>query len=291
MSPTSTPSPVHLALPKGRLQKGIFDLLGEAGVRVHIGARGYRPSLSMPGFETKLLKPQNVVEMLGAGSRDVGFAGADWVAEKDVELVELLDTGLDPVRLVAAAPSGLIENGEPRPGPLRVASEYAALTRGWMERRGIEGSFLRTYGATEVFPPEDADVIVDNMATGLTLAANGLVVFDEVLRSSTRLYANQAALDDVDKRARIEDLTLLLKSVIEARGRAMIELNVSPQDLDSVVAVLPCMRQPTVSGLHGDSGYAVRAAVLRSELPRLVPALKASGATDLVVSRPDQIVP
>ena len=291
MSPTTAPPPVHLALPKGRLQSGVFELLAEAGVRVHTGARGYRPSLSMPGFETKLLKPQNVVEMLGAGSRDLGFAGADWVAEKQVELVELLDTGLDPVRLVAAAPTALITDGEPRPGPLRVASEYEALTRAWMRRRGLAGSFLRTYGATEVFPPEDADVIVDNMATGLTLAANGLEVFDEVLRSSTRLYANPAALEDAGKRARIEDLTLLLKSVIEARGRAMIELNVSAADLDGVVAVLPCMRRPTVSGLHGEGGYAVRAAVPRSELPRLVPALKASGATDLVVTRPDQIVP
>ena len=158
---------VHLALPKGRIQEGVITLLGESGIRVRTGARGYRPTLSIDGFETKLLKPQNIVEMLAAGSRDLGFAGADWVAEKDADLVELLDTGLDPVRIVAAAPTGLLDGGDLPRGPLVVASEYERLTRTWIKRRELEAEFVRTYGATEVFPPEDADVIVDNTATCL----------------------------------------------------------------------------------------------------------------------------
>jgi ATP phosphoribosyltransferase len=288
---SSNPSPsVRLALPKGRIQAGVLDLLAAAGVSVHTGARGYRPSLSLPGFETKLLKPQNVVEMLGAGSRDLGFVGADWVEEKGVDLVELLDTGLDPVRVVAAAPSALLAAGRPPTGPLVVASEYERLTRQWMTRTGLEGSFVRTYGATEVFPPEDADVIVDNVATGATLAANGLEVFDEVLRSSTRLYASPEALALPAKRAAIEGLTLLLESVLAARTRAMLDLNVSPADVERVVEILPCLDRPTIAGLAGQEGFAVRAAVLRSELPQLVQALKARGASDLVVTSPEQIV-
>src|SRR5438477_7080076 len=107
----SDPSILRLALPKGRMQEGVFRLLGDAGIRVRDAGRGYRTELSLPGFETKLLKPQNIVEMLHLGSRDVGFAGADWVAELGGELVELLDTGLDPVRLVAAAPASLLAGG------------------------------------------------------------------------------------------------------------------------------------------------------------------------------------
>ncbi|MFT5059502.1 MAG: ATP phosphoribosyltransferase, partial [Planctomycetota bacterium] len=176
MTPTKRPDVVHLALPKGRIQSGVFGLLAEAGIRVTSGARGYRPSLSLPGFETKLLKPQNIVEMLAAGTRDVGLAGADWVVEKGLELVELLDTGLDPVRLIAAAPAERLDDENFLRGPLVVASEYENLARGWMKARKIDGSFVRTYGATEVFPPEDADVIIDNTATGATLLANGLQI-------------------------------------------------------------------------------------------------------------------
>ena len=71
---------VHLALPKGRMQDAVFALLADAGIRLTFGRRGYRPTLSLAGFEAKILKPQNIVEMLHLGSRDVGFAGADWVA-------------------------------------------------------------------------------------------------------------------------------------------------------------------------------------------------------------------
>lgn len=281
----------HLAVPKGRIEPGVTALLAAAGLELRAGPRGYRPVLPVPGYEVKMLKPQNIVEMLAAGSRDVGFAGADWVAEKEADLVELLDTGLDPVRMVAAAPEPLLVNGTLPSRHLVVASEYERLTRNWIAERGLDASFVHSYGATEVFPPEDADVIVDISATGETLAANGLGVVDELLRSSTRFYASRQALDSPDKKIAIDALVLSLRSVIEARDRAMVELNVSREDLDSVIAILPAMREPTIASLHSGGGLAVKAAVPRSELPSLIPLLKERGATDIAVSRLEQIVP
>ena len=268
-------------------------LLSECGMAVRLGDRAYRPSLSLPDTEVKLLKPQNVVEMLHAGSRDVGFAGADWVAELGADVVQLLDTELDPVRVVVAAPAGLLtsEGSLPRNRHLVFASEYVRLARGWIEQSGLDASVLRSFGATEVFPPEDADCIVDNTATGSTLLANQLDIVDEVMTSSTRLYAFPGALVDPARRDRIDALTLLLRSVLDARRRVMLELNVETTELAGVIEVLPAMRQPTISELQGNAGYAVRAAVLRSELPALIPELKARGGTDLVVSTPTQIVP
>ncbi|WP_419857190.1 ATP phosphoribosyltransferase [Candidatus Palauibacter irciniicola] len=280
----------RLALPKGRMQSGVLELLTAAGVRVDLGERRYRPVISVPGFGAKLLKPQNVVEMLHAGSRDLGFAGADWVAELNGSLVELLDTGLDPVRVVAAAPSRIAGAGLRAAGHLTVASEYARLSSRWIEDRELDATLVRSYGATEVFPPEDADVIVDNTATGATLDANGLEIVDELMTSSTRLYANPRALEDPRHRERIEDLVVVLKSVVEARQRVMLEVNVDAARLDGLVAVLPCMRKPTVSRLHGEEGYAIRVAVLREALPGLIPRVKARGGTDLVVTTPGQIV-
>src|SRR5882762_956228 len=213
---------LRLGLPKGRMEGGVLSLLADAGIHVRPVARGYRPDVSLPETEAKLLKPQNVVEMLAAGSRDAGCAGAD--------------------------------------------------------------------GATEVFPPEDADVIVDNTATGATLEANGLRVIGVLMRSSTRLYANPRALEDTARRRRVEDLVLLLRSVLDARRRVMLEVNASAECLDAVAA-LPAMRRATVSPLFGNNGYAVKAAVPRDALPRVIPAVKAAGGTDVVVSRLAQIVP
>ena len=281
---------VHLALPKGRMEQGVLALLADAGIRVTFGRRGYRPSLSLAGFETKILKPQNIVEMLHLGSRDIGFAGADWVAELSAELIDLLDTGLDPVAVVAAAAPEFADGGLAR-APFVVASEYQRLTRAWLERRGLNATVVHSYGATEVFPPEDADCIVDNMATGETLKANGLVVVDELMRSSTRLYAHPRALDDADKRARIDTLVLLLRSVLDARERVMVEVNVAADRLEAVIEVLPCMREPTMAPLHGDQGFALKAAVPRKDLPRVIPEIKARGGTDIVVTALAQIVP
>ena len=287
----ATDTAIRLALPKGRMQGGVLALLAEAGIEVRLGGRDYRPGLSLPGFDAKLLKPQNVVEMLDVGSRDVGFAGADWVAELDAELVEILDTGLDPVRVVAAAARSVLVDGELPAGPLVVASEYERLTRAWIADRALDATFVRSYGATEAFPPEDADCIVDNTATGTTLKENGLVTIAELMTSSTRLYVNPRLMDEGAKRGEIERFTMLLESVLAARKRVMVEVNVTAENLEAVIEALPCMREPTIAPLHGETGFAVKAAVPRASLPRVIPEIKIRGGTDVVVSALTQIVP
>ncbi|MFO0744561.1 MAG: ATP phosphoribosyltransferase [Myxococcota bacterium] len=282
---------LKVALPKGRMQEQVLQLLSDAGVKVRVDERGYRPTISLENTDAKILKPQSIVQMLHVGARDCGFAGADWAAELGTDLVELLDTGLDPVRVVAAAPEALLIDGELPRKHLIVASEYEQLARRWIAKRGLDATFLRSYGATEVLPPEDADVIVDNCATGSTLRANHLAIVDEVMQSSTRFFAFKGAMDDPDKRQRIEDLVVLLRSVLDARHRVMLEVNVSAADLERLVAVLPCMRHPTISRLHGEDAYAVKAAVPRQALPKLIPLLRASGGSDIVVARLAQIVP
>ncbi len=285
-------NPLRLGLPKGRMQDGVLKLLADAGIDIHMGSRNYRPVVSMKGIEAKLLKPQNIVEMLHAGSREIGFAGADWVAEMGVDLVELLDTEMDPVELVAAAPEELVPDRKlPSGRHLVVASEYERLTKKWIEDRGIDATFVHSYGATEVFPPEDADCIVDNTATGSTLRANGLAIVDVVMTSSTRLYTNPKVMEIPEKREVVDRLVLLLESVLAARRRVMIEVNVDKDHMERVIEALPCMREPTISPLRGDAGFAVKAAVPRNELTAIIPELKARGGTDIVVTELAQIIP
>jgi ATP phosphoribosyltransferase len=290
MTPDLNADELRLALPKGRMQTEVLALMADAGLPVRLGGREYRPTVAAGRFNTKLLKPQNIIEMLAAGSRDVGFAGADWVAELGADVVELLDTGLDPVRVIAAAPVGLDLRRE-SPDPLVIASEYERLTLAWIAESGLRARFVRSYGATEVFPPEDADVIVDNTATGATLAANGLAELATLLTSSTRLYASPRAMADAAKRSAIDGFVLLLRSVLEARRRVMLEVNVTAEAMEAVCAALPCMREPTIATLHGGAGFAVKAAVPREALPRIIPRIKALGGSDIVIKALSQLVP
>ncbi len=291
MTASSDRPTIRLGLPKGRMHEEVVRLLADAGIRLSHGPRDYRPRISLDGFEVKFLKPQNMVEMLQAGSRDIGFAGADWVAELDLELVELLDTELNPIRLVAATTPEFLDSGRPPAEPFIVATEFANLTKRWLADNGHNGEILRSFGTTEVFPPEDADYIVDVTATGATLEANNLTIVDELMTSSTRLYANPMALEEPERRDGIERFVMVLGAVLEARKRVMVEVNVPLDRLDDLIAVMPCMREPTVSPLNAAQGYAVKAAVPRDVLARAIPEIKACGGTDIVVIEIAQIVP
>jgi ATP phosphoribosyltransferase len=283
---------LKLVLPKGRIAGNVFSLLDAIGYRVEGPERSYRPRCAAPGVEVKLLKPQNIPLLLALGRHDLGFAGHDWVVEQDAAVLELLDTGLDPVRIVAAVPHGMQDRWTSLGRPLVVATEYERLARRFVEGRGVDAVIIRTHGATEVFPPEDADMIVDNAATGETLRQNGLAAVETLLASSTRLLAWPGARAAAPARwERIEQIVELVKGVLLARRKILLEMNVPRERLDAVVAALPAMRAPTVAPLHGASGFAVKVAVDRDEVRTLVPRVRALGAVDILEYKLEKIIP
>ncbi len=150
--------------------------------------------------------------------------------------------------------------------------------------------FLQTFGATEALPPEDADMIVDNTATGSTLRANRLVIVDTVMRSTTRFFCNRHTLEDKNKRRKLEELTMLMKSALRAKEKVLLEMNVSTQDFKRLVAELPCMRAPTISELYNGDGYAIKIAVASKEVADLIPKIVALGGRDILEYRLEKIV-
>jgi ATP phosphoribosyltransferase len=238
----------------------------------------------------KIMKPQNVGELLELGSHDAGFTGIDWIRESGADVEEVLDLGFDRVRIVAAVPRELDE-GALRQKKLVAATEYVNLAEQWLAGRGYKYRILRTYGATEVFPPDDADMIIDNTSTGQTLKDNGLRIVDTLLESSTRFAASRAAMANPEKRNRIEELAMLFRAVLDGRERVMLEMNLPKQGFEEIAAALPAMRSPTVSPLYGDRGYAVKIAVKKSEIPDLIPRLKKLGAADIVEYDLRKVVP
>jgi ATP phosphoribosyltransferase len=238
----------------------------------------------------KIMKPQNVGELLEMGSHDAGFTGIDWIRESGACVEELLDLGFDKVRIVAAVPRDLDEKAL-REKTLVTATEYMNLAENWLKAQGYRYRILRTYGATEVFPPDDADMIIDNTSSGQTLKDNGLRIVDTLLESSTRFVASKAAMADKVKRSRIEELVMLFTAVLDGRERVMLEMNFPNNSFEEIAATLPAMRSPTVSPLYGDSGYAVKIAVKRNEVPALIPRLKKLGAADIVEYDLRKVVP
>ncbi len=274
-------SAFKLVIPKGRIFDGVRQLLEDAGLKLTFSGRSYTPRTSDPRIESKIMKPQNIAQLIELGSHDAGFTGWDWIVETGARVVEVLDLGLDPVRIVSASTPEFIREGFPK-GKIVVASEYENLSRRYLQERGVDFHFLRTHGATEAYPPQDADLIIDNTTTGQTLAEHGLDIMDVLLTSSTRFIADPRALEVAWKRDLIEELNMLFDAVLNARRRVMLEMNVPADKLDGIVRVLPCMRAPTVSPLYDGRGYAVKAAVPREQASSLIPLLKRLGASDIL---------
>ncbi len=282
--------PLKILIPKGRIYDSVANLFSEAGIPISLSDRTYRPTIAIDWLEGKVMKPQNVGELLELGSHDVGFTGRDWLQETEAEVEEILDLGFDTVRIVAAVPVNMDE-ATLRHKKLVVATEYLHLAERWLQSCGYTYRILRTYGATEVFPPDDADMIVDNTSTGQTLKDNGLRIVATIMESSTWFVASKAAMADPEKKAKIEELTMLFKAVLDGREKVMLEMNVDKIRFPELVAAIPAMRSPTIAPLYGDEGYAVKVAVSRNEVPYLIPELKKLGATDIVEYELRKVVP
>jgi ATP phosphoribosyltransferase len=276
---------LRILIPKGRIFDNIARLFNDAGFSLNLAGRTYRPSLGVDWLDAKIMKPQNVGELLELGSHDAGFTGIDWIEESGAQVEEILDLGFDRVRIVAAVPAALDERAL-RSKKIVVASEYIRLAERFLRGAGYDFRLVRTFGATEVFPPDDADMIIDNTASGQTLRENGLTIIHTILESSTRFFASREALADPEKRRRIEELAMLFRAVIEARGRVILEMNVSESKYEGLIRALPAMRSPTVAPLYSGGGqgggFAVKIAVQKEEIPLLIPRLKEMGAADIV---------
>ena len=175
---------LKILLPKGRIYDNVVSLFSGSGISVSLPDRAYRPTVNQEDLEAKVMKPQNIGKLLELGAHDVGFTGRDWILETGADVVEVMDLGFDRVKIVAAVPNE-IDDEELKKRRIIVATEYTNIASKWLEEKRIKNMVVRTYGATEVFPPDDADMIVDNTATGRTLKENGLRIVDTLMTSST----------------------------------------------------------------------------------------------------------
>lgn len=278
---------LKILLAKGRIYESVYTLLDDVGISIYLPDRTYFPITNQKDLAFQVVKPQIVSNLLAGNKADIGFSGKDWVYENGVqdEVEEIMDLGFDGVRIVAAIPD-TYDYDEILSKPVTIATEYQTLSRQWVESKKIQGTIFRTWGTSEGFVQDNeesiAQILIDNTSTGSSLHANHLKIVDTLMESSTRMYASKEALKDPEKKQKIMELKMLFQTVLNARSRVMLEMNVAQDKFDTLVKGLPSMRSPTVSPLFGGNGYAIKIAVKKSDVPTLLPKLQSLGATDIV---------
>jgi ATP phosphoribosyltransferase len=139
-----------------------------------------------------------------------------------------------------------------------------------------------SWGATEVKVPQLADAIVEVTETGSSLRANRLRIVDTILESATVFIMNRAAVADAWKKEKAESLILMLQGAIAAASKVGLILNVRREDLERVVAILPALKNPTISMLSDPGWVAVNTIVEESVVRQILPKLKAANAQGIV---------
>jgi ATP phosphoribosyltransferase len=281
---------LSLVLPKGSLERATLELFDAADLTVcRSSDRDYHASIEDPRVDrVRFLRPQEIPAYLERGLFDLGITGRDWISETGAEVVSLGElryskATADPVRVVLAVPeSAPWQSVADLPEGVRISTELPALTTRYLDAHGVKAMVVPSYGATEAKVPDIVDAIVDLTETGSSLRRNGLRILDTLLTSYTELVANTTAHADAAKRAAMEDIALLLRGAIEARGNVLLKLNVPAARLAAVTAMLPAMSSPTVTALARGDMNAVETVVPKRGVNTLIPALKSAGARDIL---------
>jgi ATP phosphoribosyltransferase len=134
------------------------------------------------------------------------------------------------------------------------------------------------------------DAIVDVTETGSSLRAHGLRIIETVMESNTQLIANRAAWKDPWKRAKIENLAMLLQGAIDAKEMVGLKMNVPMSKWQTIKQMLPAERSPTVSNLAETGWCAVEVILPAAKERELVPQLKRAGATGIIVYPLNKII-
>ena len=295
MVKTSSQDKLVLGIPKGSLQDSTLDLFSRAGYNINVSSRSYVPTIDDEQISVLMFRAQEMSRYVEDGVVDVGLTGADWICENNSDVLRIAELvyskqRLTPVKWVLCVPEeSSVTKAEDLEGGI-IATELVNVTRKYFQDRGINVKVEFSWGATEV-KARLLDGIVDVTETGSSIKANKLRVVDTLMTSSTQLIANKAAATIDWKRQKMENIALLLKGAIEAREKVGLKMNVPRASLQSVLAILPAEKSPTISALADEAWVAVEVIVEERVERDLVPQMKRAGATGIITYPLNKVIP
>ncbi len=280
---------LRLGLPKGSLQEATFRMFKKAGFNVSLPSeRSYFPSINDIEIKPVLLRAQEMARYVQDGALDCGITGNDWILENKADIVRVTDLtyakqSLNKVRWVLAVPfdSGIKSVKQLR--GKRIATELVNVTKEYFRKNKVKVDVEFSWGATEVKVSSGlVDAIVELTETGSSLRANKLVEIATLCESTTQFIANKASFRDNWKRLKMEEISLLLKGAIAAEEKVGLKMNVRKKDLKNVIASLPALKKPTISGLTQDGWFAIETVIDEKVVRSIIPGLKKAGAEGII---------
>jgi len=282
---------LRLAIPnKGRLVEPTLALLHDTGLVFEEHDRSLVARVQNFDLDILFVRTSDVIEFVGDGVADIGITGRDLLAEAGRALPVTRALGYGRCRLAVAVPGDTPIQAVDDLAGLRVATAHPNVTRAFFRDRAIPVEVIALSGAVEVAPRLGlAEAIVDLVSTGSTLQMNGLRAIEDVLSSEAVLVANA---DTTNGRVGdVEALDTMIGAVIAARDRKYVMMNAPATHLPELEALLPGLESPSVIPLAHEGMIAIHSVVGADDVWRLLPRLKAAGASGILVLPIEKIVP
>ncbi len=279
---------LKLGLPKGSLQQATIKVFERAGFKVYVSERSYLPSIDDEEISPVLLRAQEMSRYVEEEALDCGITGADWVLENGSRVVSLSELiyakqSAVKVRWVLAVPEkSNIRSVKDLEGK-RIATEIVNVTKNYLKKNKVKADVEFSWGATEVKVADGlVDAVVEITETGSSLRAHNLRIIDTVCESTTQFITNKKTLTDPWKKAKMEQIVMLLKGAIAANSMVGLKMNVESKNLQKVLEVLPALKNPTVSPLARDNWLAIETVIDEGTVRHLIPKLKDAGAQGII---------
>jgi ATP phosphoribosyltransferase len=279
---------LKLGIPKGSLEENTVDIFKRAGWRITYDSRSYFPDIDDPEMTCSLVRAQEMSRYVEDGTLDLGLTGIDWIMENASDVVVVQDLIYSKVSMRQArwvlvvrgdSPYQKIEDMEGK----KISTELVNFTKKYFAEKNINVQVEFSWGATEAKVVEGlVDAVVEVTETGSTIKANKLRIIHELMKTNTQLIANRAAWEDPWKRKKIEQIKTMLVGSLQAMGKVGLKLNVSKENLEKVMALIPSLKSPTVSSLSSQEWYAVESIVNAKGMRELIPLLLEAGAEGII---------
>jgi len=273
---------MKIAIPnKGRMSEPAVELLREAGIKVDI-TRGLLSKFK--DIDILFVRAQDIPEYVQDGAADLGVTGRDVVLESGAKVNILMSLGFGKAKLVVAVPkNSKIKSLKDITSGLKVATEFPNLTKKFFKKINKKVEVVNVSGATEITPYLGiSDIIVDLTSTGTTLEMNNLKVISEIMETEAILIGNKKYKD--------ENMVLSLSSVIFAKNKRYIMVNVPVEKLEEIKRIIPGMESPTVMSLAESDYVAVHSVIDEDEIFSVIKKLKKAGGKDILVLPIERVV-
>ncbi|MEX0648338.1 MAG: ATP phosphoribosyltransferase [Balneolaceae bacterium] len=267
----------------GRLTDKTLNLLEGIGLNFDNYKRSLLVKCRNFDVELLLIRDDDIPEYVADGVCDLGFVGANTIAEDeaDVSILRGLDYGV--CRLSLAAPkNGSIKSVKDFEGK-KVATSYPSITKKYFSEKGIDVDIITLSGSVEIAPRlEIADAITDLVSTGNTLKANGLVEIADIFESETQLVQTNKPLSD-GKQLLIQKILQRIEGYQQAERTRYIMMNAPESAVPKIKEIIPSLKSPTIMPLADNGMVAIHTVVPLTTFWDVMEKLKEAGATGIVM--------